>query len=137
MCQTGPSRERAARAGAGKTFTLANMDPKAVGMMPRAMADIFNHAATDVTHTYRIYMSYVQIYMEIIKDLLLVSSEQLQIREDTQVRFPGHQFGDDVVYITENVLFPGSFWTCRCPGGCGEHVRVYTHTHHLACETLP
>jgi kinesin family protein 5 len=68
--------------GAGKTYTLANMEADHVGMIPRALADIFNKAAADVVHSYRVYMSYVQIYMEVIKDLLLPSAEQLAIRED-------------------------------------------------------
>jgi hypothetical protein len=68
--------------GAGKTYTLANMEADHVGMIPRALADVFNKAAADVVHSYKVYMSYVQIYMEVIKDLLLPSAEQLAIRED-------------------------------------------------------
>jgi hypothetical protein len=68
--------------GAGKTYTLASMEADNVGMTPRALADIFNKAAVDVVHSYKVYMSYVQIYMEVIKDLLLPSADQLAIRED-------------------------------------------------------
>lgn len=70
--------------GAGKTYTLANMDPEAIGMTPRALADIFNKASQDVVNAYNVFMSYVQIYMEVIKDLLMPSAEQLQIREDVE-----------------------------------------------------
>lgn len=106
--------------GAGKTYTLSNMDPDAIGMTPRALADIFNKASQDVACTYNVFMSYVrplflcdaqqclsaarghvvaashratshgtmhvqvQIYMEVIKDLLMPSAEQLAIREDVE-----------------------------------------------------
>lgn len=46
--------------GAGKTYTLSNMDPDAIGMTPRALADIFNKASQDVACTYNVFMSYVR-----------------------------------------------------------------------------
>eukprot|EP00892_Ulva_mutabilis_P006829 jgi/Ulvmu1/4518/UM002_0244.1 len=70
--------------GAGKTYTLSNMEPDAIGMTPRALADIFNKSAIDVVNETRVFMSYCQIYMEVIKDLLMPSTEQLQIREDLE-----------------------------------------------------
>ena len=43
------------------------MEADNIGMMPRALADIFNKAAVDVLHTYKVFMSYVQLYMENFK----------------------------------------------------------------------
>lgn len=50
---------------AGKTYTLSNMEPDAIGMTPRALADIFNKSAIDVVNETRVFMSYCQIYMEV------------------------------------------------------------------------
>ncbi|MEW5298893.1 MAG: hypothetical protein WDW36_001966 [Sanguina aurantia] len=68
--------------GAGKTYTLGNTDIATIGMIPRAVADIFNRAAEDAFHTFTITMSYMQIYCELIQDLLNPTSENLNIRED-------------------------------------------------------
>lgn len=53
--------------GAGKTFTLSSIKPDAIGMVPRAAAEIFSSMATDKSHEYTIYLSYIQIYMELIQ----------------------------------------------------------------------
>lgn len=52
-------------------------------MMPRAANEIFNDIAHDQLNECTVYMSYIQIYMEIVKDLLKPSSNNLSIREDT------------------------------------------------------
>ena len=36
--------------GAGKTYTLSNTQPSAIGMIPRAVAEIFKKAAEDTLH---------------------------------------------------------------------------------------
>ena len=51
------------------------------GIIPRAAAEIFSRAAADQDHIYRVSMSYIQIYMEMIQDLLRPSSSNMQIRE--------------------------------------------------------
>jgi hypothetical protein len=85
--------------GAGKTYTLASMEADNVGMTPRALADIFNKAAVDVMHTYKVFMSYVQIYMEVIKDLLLPSDQQLAIREDANGVFLSNVHEEEVRHM--------------------------------------
>ena len=40
-------------------------------------AEIFYQASIDPSHTYSVSMSYIQIYMELIQDLLLPQSENL------------------------------------------------------------
>lgn len=69
--------------GAGKTYTLSSTRPDAIGIMPRAAADMFTKAAADVAHDYIIHMSYVQIYQELIQDLLEgpEGGNNLQLRE--------------------------------------------------------
>ena len=78
-----------------------------MGMTPRALADIFNKAAADVAHSYRVFMSYVQIYMEVIKDLLLPSAEQLAIREDANGVFLANVHEEQVRRPTLDMSCPG------------------------------
>ncbi|GJP69584.1 hypothetical protein CLOP_g582 [Closterium sp. NIES-67] len=67
--------------GAGKTYTLSSTKPSQLGIIPRAAAEVFVMARADPSHTYRVSMSYIQIYMEMIQDLLRPSSSNMQIRE--------------------------------------------------------
>ncbi|KAK9845464.1 hypothetical protein WJX81_007142 [Elliptochloris bilobata] len=67
--------------GAGKTYTLSSIQPDAIGMMPRAAAELFSDIANDAVHEYSVTMSYIQIYMELIQDLLRPENNDLQIRE--------------------------------------------------------
>ncbi len=53
--------------GAGKTYTLSSIQPDAIGMMPRAAAEVFSDIANDAVHEYSVTMSYIQIYMELIQ----------------------------------------------------------------------
>mmetsp|Transcript_34853 Transcript_34853/g.110066 ORF Transcript_34853/g.110066 Transcript_34853/m.110066 type:complete len:658 (+) Transcript_34853:1122-3095(+) len=69
--------------GAGKTYTLSSIDPESVGIIPRAAAEVFVQAAGDPDHKYTVYMSFIQIYMEQINDLLRPESDNIQIREDS------------------------------------------------------
>ena len=63
-------RPRAGQTGAGKTFTLSSIKPDAIGMIPRAAAEVFAAIAADPAHEYSVALSYVQIYMELIQVLL-------------------------------------------------------------------
>ena len=53
--------------GAGKTYTLSSIQPDAIGMIPRAAAEVFASIAGDPANEYSIFMSYIQIYMELIQ----------------------------------------------------------------------
>ena len=53
--------------GAGKTYTLSSIQPEAIGMIPRAASEVFAHIGTDVLNEYTVFMSYIQIYMEMIQ----------------------------------------------------------------------
>lgn len=53
--------------GAGKTYSLSSIAADAIGMIPRAAAEIFSHIEGDPSHEYTVYMSYVQLYMELIQ----------------------------------------------------------------------
>ena len=63
-----PERGRGTvQTGAGKTYTLSSIQPDAIGMMPRAAAEVFSDIANDAVHEYSVTMSYIQIYMELIQ----------------------------------------------------------------------
>ncbi|BDA45755.1 probable Kinesin heavy chain at N-terminal half [Coccomyxa sp. Obi] len=67
--------------GAGKTYTLSSVAPDNIGMMPRAAAAIFSEIEHDSSNVYTVVMSYIQIYMELLQDLLQPQNNDLQIRE--------------------------------------------------------
>lgn len=58
---------RPLQTGAGKTYSLSSIAADAIGMIPRAAAEIFSHIEGDPAHEYTVYMSYVQLYMELIQ----------------------------------------------------------------------
>jgi hypothetical protein len=49
------------QAGAGKTHTLGNTEPSAIGMIPRCVAEIFKTASSDPFNAYTVTMSYIQV----------------------------------------------------------------------------
>jgi len=68
--------------GTGKTFTLGSIHPDAVGIIPRALGDIFDYVQADPAHAYTVTFSYLQIYCEQLQDLLCPDSgDNLPIRE--------------------------------------------------------
>ncbi|GIQ85172.1 kinesin-like protein, partial [Kipferlia bialata] len=68
--------------GTGKSFTLSNFDPSNHGVIFRAMDQIFEVKRSDLENEYKIEVSYVQIYCEMIEDLLEPGKKGLSIRED-------------------------------------------------------
>jgi kinesin family protein 5 len=69
--------------GSGKTFTLGNnLGEKQTGIIPRAISQIFAAVAADKAHVYTVQMSYIQIYCEMIQDLLAPGNDRMQLRED-------------------------------------------------------
>ena len=71
--------------GTGKTFTMEGFNSaEARGIIPRAIEQIFKHIQTSVSHQMRFLVraSYLQIYNEVISDLLKPERTNLVIRED-------------------------------------------------------
>ncbi|XP_013859604.1 kinesin heavy chain isoform 5A [Austrofundulus limnaeus] len=69
----------------GKTHTMeGNLhDPQAMGIIPRIAQDIFEHIfAMDENLEFHIKVSYFEIYMEKIRDLLDVTKNNLSVHED-------------------------------------------------------
>lgn len=55
--------------------------PKDMGVVPRLIKDLFNSIKTKKDHEFSIQVSYVEIYLEKIRDLLNPSRDNLEIRE--------------------------------------------------------
>ena len=75
--------------GSGKTFTmgggsLLNQTDDYLGIMPRAVQQVFEILAVNTNREYTIRVSYVEIYKEELFDLLDLDnvSKDLHIRED-------------------------------------------------------
>jgi hypothetical protein len=81
--------------GAGKTYTLSNMDPDAIGMTPRALADVFNKAAQDVACTYNVFMSYVRAFPAVLPDTPLGSYGSLEANQVVLVHTGANLHGGD------------------------------------------
>lgn len=74
--------------GTGKTFTMEGFsnslkDPQK-GIIPRSMEEIFKYieSSSNKSKTFMVRASYLQIYKEVITDLLKQEATPLQIRED-------------------------------------------------------
>mmetsp|Transcript_28212 Transcript_28212/g.55504 ORF Transcript_28212/g.55504 Transcript_28212/m.55504 type:complete len:445 (-) Transcript_28212:459-1793(-) len=74
--------------GAGKSFTMTGTK-EMPGILPRGCREMFRRIAAekDITFTYRVMVSYMEIYNEQVRDLLSDKSEALKVRED-----PHHGF---------------------------------------------
>lgn len=69
----------------GKTHTMEGVigDPGKQGIIPRIVNDIFNHIYTmEMNLEFHIKVSYYEIYMDKIRDLLDVSKINLSVHED-------------------------------------------------------
>ncbi|XP_053204686.1 kinesin heavy chain-like [Panonychus citri] len=69
----------------GKTHTMEGVlgDPKLQGIIPRIVDDIFNHIySMDENIEFHIKVSYFEIYLDKIRDLLDVSKTNLSVHED-------------------------------------------------------
>ncbi|OQR77483.1 kinesin protein KIF19-like [Tropilaelaps mercedesae] len=66
--------------GTGKTYTMVGNE-KGPGIMVRAFDDLFDKQGTQTQDT-SVYLSYLEIYNENIRDLLNNSNDSLELRED-------------------------------------------------------
>jgi len=72
--------------GTGKTHTMLGIpdDINKQGIIPRALEHIFEAAANDTKYNYEIRIAYLQIYMEILQDLIQPSNTDIKIRESPE-----------------------------------------------------
>jgi kinesin family protein 18/19 len=68
--------------GAGKTHTMLGNE-QSPGIMFNTMKEVFRHVKKlAVDRDYTIRVSFLEIYNENIKDLIMVSNDVLDLRED-------------------------------------------------------
>ena len=72
--------------GSGKTYTMVGNfeDNELKGIIPRSFDYIFNEIKIDKEHKYNIKISFIQIYLETIQDLLEPLNKEIRIREDPE-----------------------------------------------------
>ena len=72
--------------GSGKTYTMVgNFENEELkGIIPRSFDYIFEEIKKDKEHKYNIKISFIQIYLETIQDLLEPSNKEIRIREDPE-----------------------------------------------------
>ena len=72
--------------GTGKTYTMVGEfnDEKNKGIIPRAFDVIFENVKQDKEHKYNIMISFIQIYLEHIQDLIEPTKKEIRIRENPE-----------------------------------------------------
>lgn len=81
--------------GSGKTHSMGTNynGTGEMGVIPRVMQDIFNHINNDKSNIYEITVSFMELYQEVLYDLLANKSRYeccLDIREDAKgIQIPG------------------------------------------------
>ncbi|KAJ4456206.1 putative Kinesin-II 85 kDa subunit [Paratrimastix pyriformis] len=85
--------------GSGKTFTMSGTE-SSPGLIPRLCRDLFANIERDESFQYTVKASYIEIYQENLKDLLVPAgrNEGLQIREEKPVLTP--RSSDSLVVLT-------------------------------------
>jgi len=72
--------------GTGKTYTMVGDFENEIykGIIPRSIDYIFSQIKKDKEHKYNISVSFIQIYLESIQDLLEPKNKEIRIREDSE-----------------------------------------------------
>ena len=102
----------------GKTYTMLGT-PKSPGILPCTLRDVFNEIHKDTQKQYRIWISYLEIYNEIINDLLVPGSTNLKMKDDPE-------FGVKVVGLKSQQVW--TFDQALILMNFGEEHRVYKET---------
>lgn len=85
--------------GSGKTFTISNDDPKNEGVLQQSMREIWGRIAKDPGNDYSCSVSYVQLYNEILTDLLDDSKGKVRIQMGLEGR-------GDIVMVSDATGLP-------------------------------
>lgn len=70
----------------GKTFTMSGTG-SCPGIMQQAVEEIFRRIRQTPTREFLLRVSYLEIYNEIIRDLMNAQATNLKIKTNTNVRF--------------------------------------------------
>ncbi|OAV89628.1 hypothetical protein PTTG_05251 [Puccinia triticina 1-1 BBBD Race 1] len=99
--------------GSGKTFTMLGSkddgDDETLGVIPRAIAEVFAFIAADQEREYLLRVSYLEIYNEALKDLLAADqhsgiTNRLTIHENNKGRVHVNGIKEEVVTHPMQVL---------------------------------
>ena len=85
--------------GCGKTYTMMGIpnDPDLKGIIPNSFSHIFGYIKTEgESKKFLVRCSFVEIYNEEVRDLLVAKSTKLEIREDPKKG----TFVKDLTYVT-------------------------------------
>lgn len=66
--------------GSGKTFTISNDDASNLGVLQQAMYEVWGRVMQDSKSEYRCSVSYVQLYNEILTDLLDPAKQRVRLQ---------------------------------------------------------
>ena len=112
--------------GTGKTFSITGVpkDPQLKGIMPRAFESIFTQIQCDTSKEYLVRASYLEIYNEEIKDLLVKNgSKKLELKDkDT-----GVYVKDLSTFVVKN---PGDLNDVFDEGNLNRHVAATLMNEH-------
>ena len=74
--------------GSGKSHSIIgpSISGEERGLLPRAIVDLFQKVLKDRDHLYKISISYYQVYIDTVYDL--IGNTMLQIREDAKDKVP-------------------------------------------------
>ena len=85
--------------GTGKTYTMGILDevePSSVGIVPRTLSHVFGHVESEAEASWTVTMSFLQIYLETIHDLLAPSGSRTTVDDDGKpVSFSGLNIRED------------------------------------------
>lgn len=65
----------------GKTYSMLGTS-SSLGLLPCALQDVFQTIEEDNEYSYKVWISYLEIYNENINDLLIPGATNLKIKED-------------------------------------------------------
>ena len=69
--------------GTGKTYTMVGSGGKHKGIIPRCVKEVFKVIASDYEHAYFVKVGYMQLYMEVLQDLIKPNNNSpVIVRED-------------------------------------------------------
>ncbi|ORC91052.1 putative kinesin [Trypanosoma theileri] len=80
--------------GSGKTYTMSNEDPENPGVLQQGLQEVWRRIHEDTEHEYTCSVSYVQLYNEILTDLLDAQKGRVRIQLGPEGR-------GDVVLVAE------------------------------------
>lgn len=80
--------------GSGKTFTISNEDKDNLGVLQQSMMEVWGRIAKDPENEYSCAVSYVQLYNEMLTDLLDPAKGRVRLQTGTEGR-------GDVVMVSE------------------------------------